>query len=68
MPHMDFDILIHILIGIVLWAVRWQEKYFNLILVFNDPFLNLFGMMNPEIVHDNEDFSPGILYHTPEKL
>jgi uncharacterized protein YggT (Ycf19 family) len=65
---MDFDILIHILIGIVFWAVRRQEKYFDLILVFFDPFLNLFGRMNPEIVHNKEDFSPGVLYNTPEKL
>ena len=65
---MCFDILIHILIGIVIRAVRWQEKYLNPILVFFDPFLNLFCMMNAEIIHNNEDFSPGILYHSPKKL
>lgn len=55
--QMAFQVAVHELVRIQVWAVAWQIKNLNQILICFQPGLQNFAVMNSQIVQNQDDFS-----------
>lgn len=68
MAKPGFHPVVQLLVWVESVAVGWHVKQLNLHGMFLDPFEHLDRLVNPEIVHDQEDLALGRLDQPSEKL